>query len=111
MKDTSAQGHKLLERTRQQRLAAMLQSMSRKYPRTRLVTRSDGFGALLGDDDSLHITLNGRWSQERTREFLVLFAMWCDVDYDRLTATQHGGPHGALSREVEGLLSSSGEQD
>ena len=111
MNDTEKQERKLLERTRQKKLAAMLASMSRKYPSTRLLTMSDGFGVLLEDGDFLRITLSGRWSQERTREFLVLFAMWCDVDYARLIATQQDGPHGALFMELGRFASSSGVQD
>ena len=111
MKSILEQAPKSKESAQRAKLLRMLRSMSRKYPSTRLLTMSDGFGVLLDDGDFLRITLSGRWSQERTREFLVLFAMWCDVDYARLIATQQDGPHGALFMELGRFASSSGVQD
>ena len=111
MKDTSGQAPKLLERTRQQKLVAMLASMSQRFPRTRLRVTSDGFGVLLDDGRFLHITLDGDWSQEDTRVFLVLFAMWSDVDFDRLRNVRRGGAHGALLTAAAHRLSSNGRLD
>jgi len=110
MNVTEKQERKLLDATRRQKLVAMLQSMSRNYPNTRLRTTWDGFGALLDDGRTLHISYSGNWTKEDMRSFAVLFAMWLDVDYDVLTATMRDGPHGLFMKAVADLLYSNGQE-
>lgn len=66
------------------KLASMLQSMSRRYPNTNLLTTAGAFGVSLADGDSLHIVYNGNWTAEELRSFLVLFAGFLSADPERV---------------------------
>jgi hypothetical protein len=98
MSDTSAQERKSRDASQLDRLLRMLRSMSRRFPRTRLLTTVDGFGASLADGRSLHIVCNGHWSDADLRDFLALFATWLVTDPRRLRVA--GIPlDGALQQE------------
>lgn len=70
------------------KLSRMLQSMSRKWPRTSLIVTTDGFGASRIDGSSLHIVRNGQWTDADMRDLLALFATWLVADPDRLRPTR-----------------------
>lgn len=61
-------------------LIRTLQSMSRRFPQTRLVLSRDAFGVQLRDGSYLRIVRNGSLTDADTRDFLVLFARWLAVD-------------------------------
>lgn len=84
-RDTSGQERKLIDATRQVRLAAMLRNMLRSYPSARLQhsTRGD-FGVSLGEGRFLRITWSGDYPIDTLRDLLVLFAVWVLVDPSRV---------------------------
>lgn len=93
MNDTSGQGRKSAAVDPNAKLFRMLQSMSRRFPNTSLLTTAEGFGVRLRDGRYLHVVSSGLWSDEDTRDFLVLFATWLVADPDRLrngVPLQHG---------------------
>jgi hypothetical protein len=99
MNDTSVQVRKSPDASQLDKLLRMLRSTSRRFPRTRLLTTVDGFGASLDDGRSLHIVYSGRWSEADLRDFLALFATWLVTDPRRLRVA--GIPlAGALQQEV-----------
>lgn len=95
MNDTSEQERKSNGATPLRKLARMLQSMSRKYPRAFLVGTVGGFGVRLGDGRYLHIVSNGEWTAEDMRDFLALFATWLVADPEGLRRADT--PLGGLS--------------
>lgn len=96
MTDTYAQGLKLLDATRRQKLVGMLRNMSQRFPQTRLQSNTRGdFGVSLADGRYLGIVSNGQWSDEELRDFFVLFALWCVTDREGL---QRAGALGGASR-------------
>lgn len=82
--DTEKQVRKSSESRALGKLASMLQSMSRRFPNTNLLTTAGAFGASLEDGESLHIVFNGDWTAEELRSFLVLFAGFLSADPERL---------------------------
>jgi hypothetical protein len=82
--DTSALGRKSSGATPLKKLARMLQSMSRRWPKAYLVGTTGGFGVRLGDGTYLHIVTSGDWTSEDMRDFLALFATWLVADPEGL---------------------------
>jgi hypothetical protein len=82
--DTEEQVRKSSESRAIVKLASMLRSMSRRFPKTNLLSTAGAFGVSLGDGDSLHIVYNGDWTAEELRSFLVLFAGFLSADPERL---------------------------
>jgi hypothetical protein len=80
MSDTSVQAHKLIGASPLAKLARMLRSMSRRWPKTSLIRTTGGFGVRLADGRSLRIRTNGEWTNEDIRDCLVLFATWLVAD-------------------------------
>jgi hypothetical protein len=76
----------------------MLESISRRFPRTYLIGTSEGFGVRLEDGSFLQVVYSGRWSDEDLRDFLALFATWLAADADRLRNA--GIPLVGVSRQV-----------
>lgn len=66
------------------KLYRMLQSTSRKFPRSHLIVTSGGFGVRLEDNRYLLIQRSGKWATEDIRDLLVLFALWCVADPERI---------------------------
>ena len=93
MSDTTAQALKSKDAIAVAALTRMLQSMSRRFPRTTLVLSRDAFGVTLRDGSYLRIVRNGSLTDEDTRDFLALFARWLAVDPDgmRVLAPTLGG--------------------
>ena len=100
MSDTTEQERRLRASTPREKLFRMLQSMSRRFPRTYLTGTSDGFGVRLEDGSFLQVVYNGRWSDEDMRDFLVLFATWLVADPARLRNA--GIPLGGALRQESG---------
>lgn len=84
MNDTSEQGLKSREAGRLEKLSRMLRSMSRRFPKTSLLSTAEGFGVRLDDSRYLHIVYSGRWSAEDIGDWCALFAAWCRVDPETL---------------------------
>jgi hypothetical protein len=80
MSDTLEQAPKSKEAGRLAKLSRMLRSMSRRFPRTSLLSTSEGFGVRLDDSRYLHIVYSGRWSAEDIGDWFALFAAWLRVD-------------------------------
>jgi hypothetical protein len=98
MSDTNGLVRKSNGATPLVKLARMLQSMSRRFPRTCLIGTRDDFGVLLDDDRSLRIVCNGRWTDEDIRDWLALFATWLVAD--AATIRSGGIPLDGVSRRV-----------
>ena len=98
MSDTSELVPKSSGATPLKKLARMLASTSRNYPKAYLCGTTGGFGVRLGDGRYLHIVSNGEWTNEEMRDLLVLFATWLVADPDglRRSDTPLGG---ALRRD------------
>lgn len=86
MTDTTEQGRKSSDAVAVAALTRTLQSMSRRFPQTRLIHSQDAFGVQLRDGSYLYITRSGNWTDADTRDFLALFARWLVVDPDGLRA-------------------------
>jgi hypothetical protein len=84
MNGTSERGRRSPDASALVKLSRMLQSMSRRFPRSYLIGTQDAFGVRLEDGTSLHIVCNGRWSDQDIRDFLALFATWLVADPQRL---------------------------
>lgn len=84
MSDTVRQEPKLTAASPLGKLARMLRSTSRKFPKAYLCGTTGGFGVRLGDGRYLHIVSNGDWTSEDMRDFLVLFATWLVADPEGL---------------------------
>jgi hypothetical protein len=91
---TSGRAPGLRGQLRLKKLLSMLQSMSQRFPRSRIKrdTRG-GFGVLLEGQRSIYVSLNGSWSGEELRDFFALFAIWSAVDPEGLRGI--GSPIGA----------------
>lgn len=84
MNDTTEPVHKSNGADPVAKLSRMLRSMSRRFPRTFLLTTWEGFGVRLDDGRYLHIVRSGKWTPEDMRDFLALFATWLVADPDRV---------------------------
>ena len=84
MSDTTGQERRSLDVSPRGKLLRMLQSMSRRFPRTYLTGTSGGFGVRLEDGSFLQVVYNGHWSDDNMRDFLALFATWLVADPDTL---------------------------
>lgn len=97
MTDTAKLVRKSPESTALGKLSRMLQSMSRRFPRSYLTGTSGGFGVRLEDGAFLQVVYSGRWTDADMRDFLALFATWLVVDPERLR--QPGTPLAGLSAQ------------
>lgn len=84
MNDTSAPERKSRGANPLAALSRMLRSTSRNYPNTFLVSTTEGFGVRLADGRSLHVVCNGHWTDQDTRDFLVLFVHFLSADPARI---------------------------
>lgn len=94
MSDTTERVPKSNGSTPLRKLARMLQSTSRRFPKAFLVGTTGGFGVRLGDGRYLHVVSNGEWTSEDMRDLLALFATWLVADPEglRRADTPLGGP-------------------
>lgn len=84
MSDTDVQEPKSKDAIRAAKLSRMSQSISRRFPGTKLERTRDGFGVLLGGERWLRVRATGSWTNEDMRDCLVLFALWLIADGDYL---------------------------
>lgn len=102
MSDTSEQEPKSKEVVRLEKLSRMLRSMSRRFPRTSLLSTAEGFGVRLDDHRYLHIVCSGSWSDEDMSDWCALFAAWLRVD----PATLRDGAPPLSGVSIRGLMES-----
>lgn len=84
MTDIAEQGRRSSDAAAVAGLTRTLQSMSRRFPQTRLIHSVGVFGVQLRDGSYLYITRSGSLTDADTRDFLALFARWLVVDPEGL---------------------------